>query len=475
MEDDLNRQPETTKDPGLIKALWVFFSSMKTAIVLVLLVALGSVIGTIIPQGGPPEMYIQNYGQAKASLALRFSLDDVFHSSWYAFLLTLICINLTVCSINRFKLAWRRAFQPKLTARSEQILNMQVSEKLALKVPIEDVECKAVSALEEAGYGVTAVEEEGDRCVYATKGRMAIWAPYLTHLSLLVIFAGYILGNGMGFEGFTYIPEGSQTATYYPKASEQERNLGFEVKLLDFTIEYDADHNATAYKSRLQVYDKGKKVAEKTIDVNHPLSYRGITFYQESCGIEGLILKITNPDGGVARVPIRMQTQMGDHGNVYIPELVPVDVKTGGKTWTFCVHGFIPDFVPPEHSVTDLPINPAAKVFVNERLAEDGTEWHEVGWISAGSPGKYKGHKVELEQVIDYTGLQVASNPALPVVYMGFAIMLIGVFASFYIHHRVIRVRVSASDRILTIGGSSRADASIMERDIARVRDAVGK
>ncbi len=69
MEDELNRpsQPDSAKEPGLIRALWVFFSSMKTAITLLLLLAIGSVIGTIIPQGGPPEMYIQKYGQGNGS------------------------------------------------------------------------------------------------------------------------------------------------------------------------------------------------------------------------------------------------------------------------------------------------------------------------------------------------------------------------------------------------------------------------
>ena len=162
-------------------------------------------------------------------------------------------------------------------------------------------------------------------------------------------------------------------------------------------------------------------------------------------------------------------TQMGDHGKVYIPEMVPVSVETSGKTWAFFAHDFVPDFNGP--AASDLPINPAAKVFVNEHFAKEKDDWDEVGWVSADTSAEYKGHKVELEQVVDYTGLQVASNPALPVVYAGFVIMLLGVFASFYIHHRVIRMRFS--EGTLAIGGTSRADRSAIERDIARVRDAV--
>ncbi len=476
--DELNgRSDADVKEPDLLRALWVFFSSMKTAIALLLLLAVGSVIGTVIPQDSPPEMYIRQYGQAKSSIILKLGLHDVFHSSWYSFLLTMMSVNLLVCSINRFKLAWRRAYQPKVLASSDQITGMQVSDRVEFTDgSVEDAESKVVTALGGARYSVSTDRDGGDVCVYAAKGRMGIWGPYLTHLSLLIIFAGYILGNRIGFDGYAFIPEGSKVTGYYPKDSEQIRDLGFEVRLVDFTIELDEKRNVSGYKSHLQVFDGGKQVAEKTIDVNHPLTYRGATFYQSDFGLEGMIIKVTRPDGSPERVPIRLQTQAGPHGKEYVPELVPVDVKTGGKTWAFFVHHFAPDYVDsPAVNASDLPINPAALVYVNERFAEDPTAWRKIGWVSRDTPAEYKGHKIELEDVIDYTGLQVAGNPALPVVYAGFAIMLLGVFASFYIHHRVVRVRISPSEGMIAVGGASRADASVVERDIARLREALGR
>lgn len=474
MEDELRNPGANPKDPGLIKALWVFFSSMKTAIVLLLLLAVGSVVGTVVPQGGPPEMYVQQYGRAKASVITGLGFHDVFHSNWYSFLLAMVSINLLVCSINRFKMAWGRAFRPKVSSRAEQIAGMQVSDRLAAGGPIEDARARAIAALKGARYRVASVMEDGDVCIHAAKGRIGIWGPYLTHLSLLVIFAGYILGNRTGFDGNAFIVEGSRVGTYYPGESGQTRSLGFEVKLVDFRIEHDGSHNPTAYKSRLQVYDKGKLEVEKTIDVNHPLSYRGITFYQSDFGIEGLILKVTRPDGSFSRVPVRIQTQAGPHGKEYIPEMAPVNVQTGGKTWAFFVHNFAPDYVgPPAVNASELPIHPAAEVFVNEHFAEDKGDWRRVGWVSSDSPAEYGGHKVEMEEVVEYTGLQVASNPALPIVYAGFAIMLLGVFAAFYVHHRVIRVRISGSDGSVVFGGASRGEESVMQRDIAHVREAL--
>lgn len=469
MEDESIRPDNNAKDPDLLKALWVFFSSMKTAIILLLVLAVASVIGTVIPQGGSPEMYLQQYGRGKSAVLIGLQLTDVFHSGWYGFLLGMVAANLLVCSINRLKMAWIRAFRPKVISRAEQVATMQVSDTLTFAGSAEEAEGRAASALRRSGYQASIARDEDGISVYASKGRLGIWGPYLTHLSMLVIFAGYMLGNRIGFDGFTFIPEGSKVGSYYPKGSEETRDLGFEVKLIDFTIEHDAKHNPTSYKSRLQVFDKGRKVAEKTIDVNHPLSYRGITFYQSDFGVDGLVLKVTGADKSVSRIPVRIQTGVGEFGKEYAPEIVPLPMKTGGAIF---VHGFVPDYIGGAAlSASDLPIHPAAQVYINTNFPEKKMDWTPLGWVTADKPVIYDGRKIELERVIDYTGLQVASNPALPVVYAGFALMLLGVFAAFYVHHRVIRVRITEAG--IAIGGSSRSDTAVIERDISRVRDAL--
>ena len=79
--------------------------------------------------------------------------------------------------------------------------------------------------------------------IYAAKGRVSIWGPYLTHLSILVIFAGAIFGNLVGFEGYMTITEGKRADSYYRKGEKDKTPLGFEVALRNFTIKHDKKHN----------------------------------------------------------------------------------------------------------------------------------------------------------------------------------------------------------------------------------------
>ncbi|MGB9588946.1 MAG: cytochrome c biogenesis protein ResB, partial [Armatimonadota bacterium] len=72
MNDNSSKEGLDVRETGLISALWVTFSSMKTAIVLLLLLAVISVAGTLIPQGGPPDMYYQMYGPVKGWIINRF-------------------------------------------------------------------------------------------------------------------------------------------------------------------------------------------------------------------------------------------------------------------------------------------------------------------------------------------------------------------------------------------------------------------
>lgn len=347
------------------KALWSFFSSMKTAVVLLLLLAAISILGTI----------------------KRLGMTDLYSSIWYILLLGLISINLAVCSINRFSVTWRHA------RRIQQEQNASLI------------------------------------------GRLGIWGPYLTHLSILVIFAGAILGSRLGFEGYTTIVEGEYTETCLLKDSGQEKNLGFRVMLRKFTIEHDENRNPTGYKSDLVIFNGGKTAAKKIIDVNHPLTYKGVSFFQSDYGLDCIVLKITAPNGETAWIPFSIDTQDGPDGKQYDVETLK-QVRVGGKKLTIFIHNFAPDYVGGEQvNASFMPINPAAQIVLNDQFPEYKglIAWSNLGWFKKSDSKKYKGFTVTMEEIADYTGLQVVKNPGLPIIYAGFGMMLVGVFISFYL------------------------------------------
>ena len=484
MENNVERRDDTggktagqTGKNRALSALWSFFSSMKTAVVLLLVLAGASVVGTLIPQNGSPEAYIEAYDWAGYAALRTLGLTDLYHSGWYTSLLALISLNLLVCSINRFGIAWRRTFRPKVGVTQKQITNMQRSEKLSCAGTAEDAAAGIETALRAGSYHVSG-ERQGDGIsLYAAKGRLGIWGPYLTHLSVLAIFAGAILGNRLGFDGYTIINEGGYADSCYVRRAHREKDLGFRVALRRFTIEHDKAHNPTGYKSDLRVYDGGRVAARKVIDVNHPLTYKGVSFFQSDYGLAGLILSIKAPDGEAARVTFDITTQDGEYGKEYVISGESFkQVQIGGKTLTVFVHNFAPDYVGgAEVNASFMPINPAPQIMVNDRLPEyKGLDaWSNLGWIAESKSADYKGFTITVEDAVRYTGLQVARNPGLPVVYSGFGLMLVGVFVSFYVTHRIMRIRISPAKGGVAVmaGAVSRGGPSGFDTDFDRLRE----
>jgi cytochrome c biogenesis protein len=281
----------------------------------------------------------------------------------------------------------------------------------------------------------------------------------------------------LGFEGYTNITEGRRIATYYPKGSDETKPLGFEAALNKFTISHDADHNPTVYNSDLSIYENGKLAAHKIIDVNHPLSYKGKSFYQVDYGLEGFMLKVTGPNGETIRVPFTVNTEASPGGKMYvISDDLWKQILVGGKKLTVFVHNFVPDYIGGKKiNASSMPINPAADVMINERFPEyRGLDaWHKLGWLMVGKSADYKGITITMEKTTKYTTLQVSENPGLPVIYLGFALMIIGVFVSFYVSHKTIRGSIMPSDggAIIVAGATSRSEPETFDKDFQQLRE----
>lgn len=460
MQDDKEQMTSSNEtEIGAFEAFWGLFSSMKTAIVLLLILAAASVAGTLIEDKTGKSIY---------------------GTTWYEIILVLVGVNLAVCSINRFGIAWRRTFKPEIVAAPERVKGMARSEKVVWSGSAEDAAGKVIGALRSRSYRLVKQSTGDAISVYAAKGRASMWGPYFTHLSILVIFAGAIFGNLVGSEGYTTIQEGKRATDYYLRNSKQKAPLGFEVALRSFTIKHDSRHNPIGYKSDLQVYDKGKPVVHKVVDVNHPLTYKGLSFFQTDYGLVGLVVKVTAPNGETAYIPYNIGTQDGPEGRGYVITDEPwKQFALAGKNLTLFVHNLVPDYIGgAQINGGMLPLNPAVDVMMNDRFPEyKGLDaWKRLGWMTVSKSASYKGFDVTLQRVVSYTGLQVSRNPGLPVIYLGFALMVAGVFMSFYVTHKIVRVSIAPSKdgTTVTIGGTSRAEPTVFDKDFKRLHDALG-
>lgn len=111
------------------------------------------------------------------------------------------------------------------------------------------------------------------------------------HLGVVLVLAGGLLGNLLGFKGWMDLHEGERSARAWPRPGfgdpRRPLDLGFAIGLEDFQIEYHPQRpgqygppQAKAFRSRLAVLEEGHPVLAKTIAVNDPLEYDGYHFYQ---------------------------------------------------------------------------------------------------------------------------------------------------------------------------------------------------
>ncbi len=99
----MNESKETvnTEESGFVSIIYDLFRSLKLTITLLILLALLSIIGTLIAQNASRMEYVQRYGIGLYEVLNFFNLFDMYHSWWFSAILLLLVINLIACSVSR--------------------------------------------------------------------------------------------------------------------------------------------------------------------------------------------------------------------------------------------------------------------------------------------------------------------------------------------------------------------------------------
>ena len=404
--------------------IWDFFCSLKLTIFNLLGLAITSIIGTVIQQDKSAEEYIREYGQANYELFKKLQFIDMYHSWWFVALLGLFSVNLICCSIKNFPRVWKFVTQPLLVAGDGTFKNSANKAQFTSKESAKSLAPRLAEALKSAFAKPTLTEADGKLNLFAQKGIYSRFGAYMTHLSILIIMAGAMIGTVWGYKAYVNIVEGTEASQVWPRSGKQPIELGFSVRCDDFDVTYYAGtQRPKDFKSDLVVIDNGKEVLKKTIEVNDPLSYKGITFYQSSYGPAGngsFEIEVTANKSGE-----KLTVNPGKGQKVALP------------------NGFffsVVDFTPSYES-----FGPAAKLSV---VAPDGTprnpfiilQNHPQFDIRRGGDFSFalKGFKEP-----QYTGLQVAKDPGVWTVWAGCFLMIFGSMGAFFFSHRRIWIRVS--------------------------------
>ncbi len=463
----MNRD-DTDKKPFLDR-LWDFFASVRLAIVLFALIAVSSIIGTVIEQNAPAEKNIivlkRLVGDSLAPAFYRIleaaGFMDMYRSWWFVTLLMLFAINLIVCSLERLPRILRLMREPIRPLDSDK-RNFPIKKVLRVKGSPEELREEVLKVVKAIGVKAeNSPLKDGGYQLYGQSGNWSRLGVYITHLSILIIMIGAVIGIFFGFKGFLNLPEGYTSDVAYARDGTPHP-LGFSVRCDDFEVEfYGMSEMPKDYKSWLTVIKNGREVMRKVIEVNEPLKYGGYTFYQSSYGMvpnaRGIfILKLTGPGMKTETVFKRLGETFQIPGtNIigYIKDYSPaLAFDRNGNPYTY----------------TDMMNNPAVYVEFKE-----GDKIKYAGWILKRFPRTWTlpdGNRVEFVDYwgVQYTGLQVRKDPGVWVVYLGCIIMAIGLYVAFFMSHKRVWVFVTrdGKESAITLLATANKNRGALERKI---------
>jgi cytochrome c biogenesis protein len=409
------------KSKSLTDRVWDFLCSLKLTIILLLLLALTSIIGTVLQQNAPASEYIREYGQANYELFKSLQFIDMYHSSWFIGILALFCVNLICCSIHNFPRVWKFVREPMLVASSGILKGSANKAEFSSKESKEQVAERITPLLKKEFGKTTLTEKDGKLYLFSQKGIYSRFGAYVTHLSILIIIGGAIIGNIWGFKAYVNIVEGTEVNQVMSRNGTEPIELGFTVRCDDFDVSYYPNSmRPKDYNSDLVVLENGKEVLHKRIEVNDPLTYKGITFYQSSYGPAGnAVFKVRATDNASGET-LEVEARQGQR----------VSLPNG---YAFTVTNF---------TENDRNFGPAMQLHVNspdKKLGSPFVVWQNFPEFDAKRGGLFKFALLGFDQP-QFTGLQVAKDPGVNIVWLGCFLMVFGSLSAFFFSHKRIWV-----------------------------------
>jgi len=517
---------DQNKNKTIVDKAWDFMASVKLAIVVFALIALTSIVGTVIEQNADPAKNLKVigdlFGQGAAPklymMFERLGFMDMYRSWWFTTFLLLFAANLIICSVDRLPKIWKLVKNPIKPMSREHLQAIPVKREATVQGRIETIRDKIFSAAKKAGIKLSESTETGEVQLYGEKGRFSRLGVYVVHLSIIVILLGSVAGLYLGFKGYAEIPEGAvYTVAFKPigeisaAAQNEQRTiinalqnaggniaaaadslgvtakrldkrarrlgilpLGFGVRLDNFEVEfYESPGRRTdmpkEYASNLSVVDNGKVVLQKRIEVNDPLKYKGVTFYQSSYGLTQsdrltFVFKLTSRSGASDTVSVRTGEKFTIPGTSVVASVSEFNpalaFDQSGRPFTY----------------TRLMNNPAVKLNIKDSAGDYSK------WIMRRNPNTWKlttGDVVQFQDVFgaQYTGLQVRNDPGVWLVYLGCLLMAIGLYMAFFTSHRKLWVVLATSkgSTAVTVAASANKNREGFERKIDKMISLLGE
>ena len=401
--------------------LFRLVADLRFSIFILLLISFFSIIGTVIEQDQSIEIYKINYpltnpvfGFLTWDRIIQLGLDHIYKTWWFFTLIFLFGLSLISCTF------LQQLPSLKIARRCQFFRNTGQFSRLQIFTTLKNFSFnKIVSRIKKNQYSIF---QEKD-IAYCYKGLIGRIAPILVHFSMILVLLGTIIGSLFGFKAQEMVPK---TENFHIQNILNNGQLSIipktSARINDFWITYTKNKTVSQFYSDISVLNsQGKETNRKTISVNYPLIYKNVYYYQTDWNLIGLRVQESNNE--VIEYPLL---------NI---------LNNQNKVWLTWLS-------------TNKSLNEGI-IALSDNLEGYCSIYNETGIflgnIELNETVNFK-ESFTLLEILSSTGLQIKTDPGIPVIYSGFLFLMLSTLISYITYSQIWIIQ---KHQKLFIGGTT--------------------
>jgi cytochrome c biogenesis protein len=451
---------------NIFQWIWRQLTSMRTALILLMMLGLASIPGSLFPQRNQNPMKVRDFAAANPTLAHwldKVGIFDVYSSAWFSAIYILLFISLIGCVLPRSfehlkAIGKKPPLTPKYLDRMEGFVELDRSTEGALDT--------AEKWLKKNRFRVRREELS----ISAEKGYSRETGNLLFHLSLIMILFAVAAGGLFGSKGEAILNVGDRfinTPTSYDnltfaKFQKEGDMVPFSLRILDFKASYDIKTNApTDYTLKVAASNPiGSKEILKTIKVNSPLTYGSTKIYLQANGYSPVVAVRDKTGKLIFEGPVTFLPQDGNLTSIGAIKLPDMSPQIG------MVASFLPtaDRSPKRGAFSSFPevLDPRllVSVWMGNLGLDNGTpqsvyrvdtsKMQRIGLkaLSLGQIFDFGEGTLAFEGYKSWVNLQIVDDPGKMYALVGAILAILGLLTSLFTRQRRIWIKVEGRVQI---------------------------
>jgi len=398
-----------------------FVADLRFAIFILLLISFCSIIGTIIEQEQPIEIYKLNYpltnklfGFLSWDPILKFGLNHVYKTWWFLTLLFLFGFSLLICTFLQQFPSLNIARRCQFFRTTSQFKRLKISTIIT-----SQTFNKILSKLKKKKYSLF----QQKNILYCYKGIIGRIAPIIVHFSMILVLIGTLIGSLYGFKAQEIIPK---TETFYIQNVFNSGQLAsisnLSARINDFWITYTKQKTVAQFYSDLSILDStGNEIHRQTSFVNTPIIYKQIYYYQTDWSLIGLRFQdLTNQ---IVQYPLINIFNLKN--KIWVTWISQAqDISKGLIVIIDNLQGYCSIYTDGGTFLGNLELNETLSI----------------------------NRQITFVEILSSTGLQIKHDPGIPIIYSGFFFLMLSTLISYITYSQIWIIK---ENKTIYIGGTT--------------------